>query len=88
MLGLPLHINNGKDVEMGSPQVVKCIFCYVNVVSNFNPSIKHRKGLITDYKTYGVNGLKKHVDEEHVIIIAKAIEEEVNSLIRGLVKKQ
>lgn len=88
MLGLLLHINNGKDVEVGSFQVMKCIFCYVNLVNNFNPTIKHRKGLITYYKTYGVIGLKKHVDVDPIIIIAKAIEEEVNSLIRGLVKKQ
>jgi len=52
MLGLLLHVNNGKDVEMGSPQVMKCIFCYVNLVNNSNPSIKHRKSLITYDKTY------------------------------------
>jgi hypothetical protein len=87
MLGLLLHVDNGKDVEMGNPQVIKCIFCYINLVNKFNPSIQHRKRLITYYKTYGVIRLKKHVDVDHVIIIAKAIEEEVNSLIRGLVKK-
>jgi len=45
MLGLLLHVNDGKYVEVGSPQVMKYIFCYVNIVNNFNPSIKHRKCL-------------------------------------------
>jgi hypothetical protein len=63
-------------------------FGYVNLVNNFNPSIKQRKCLITYYKTYGVIGLKKHVDVGLVIIIAKAIEEEVNSLIRVFVFKK
>jgi hypothetical protein len=88
MLGLLLHINNGKDVEVGSPQVMKCIFCYVDLLNNYNPSIKHRKGLITYYKTHRVIGLKKHVDVDPIIIIAKAIEEEVNSLIRVFVFKK
>jgi hypothetical protein len=50
MLGCLLHINNGKYVEVGSLQVMKCIFGYVNLVNYFNPNIKHRKGLIT-YKS-------------------------------------
>jgi hypothetical protein len=41
---------DGKDVERGSLQMMKCIFCYNNVMNAFNPSSKEHKGLITYYK--------------------------------------
>ncbi len=66
-------VNDGKDVEKGSLQVMICIFCYVNLMNNSNPNIKDTKCLITYYKTYGITGLKKHVDADHAII-AKTFE--------------
>jgi len=38
-------VNNGKDVEGGSPQVKRCIFYYASLVNNFNPNIKNKKML-------------------------------------------
>jgi hypothetical protein len=39
-------VNDGKEVEAWSHQVMKCIMCYDNVVNIFNPRTKKRKGLI------------------------------------------
>jgi hypothetical protein len=47
-------VDDGKVVEVGSPPIMKCIFCCVNFVNNLNPTIKHGKSLITYYKTYGI----------------------------------
>jgi hypothetical protein len=66
-------VNDGKEVEIASHQVMKCILCYDNIVNISNPRTKERKGLITYYKTYGIIVLKKHVDANH-FIIAKKIE--------------
>jgi hypothetical protein len=52
MLGL-LCVNDGKDVEIISQQVMRCIFYYVDLIHVHNPRTKERKGLITYYKTYG-----------------------------------
>jgi len=43
--------------------------------------------LITYYKTYGISTLKKHVDNDHAIIVKK-IEEEINVIKRGPIEKQ
>jgi len=48
---------------------------------------KERKMLITYYKTYGISTLKKHVDNDHAIIVKK-IEEEINVIKRGPIEKQ
>ncbi len=70
-----------------SLQIMKCIICYANHVNNINPNTKYRKCLITYYKTYGIIGLKKHVNVNHAII-AKIIEEEVSSSIINFVERQ
>jgi DUF2075 family protein len=44
------------------------------------------KSLMTYYKTYGINILKKNVYENHAII-AKIIEEEINSLMTRTVER-
>jgi len=43
--------------------------------------------LITYHKTYGISTLKKHVDNDHAIIVKK-IEEEINVIKRGPIEKQ
>jgi hypothetical protein len=68
-------VDDGKEVEGTSHQVMKCILCYVDLVNGFNPRIKKRKGLIAHYKIYGITILKKHVNAYHSII-AKKFEEE------------
>jgi hypothetical protein len=80
-------VNDGKEVEVASHQVMRCILCYDNVVNIPNPRTKERKGLITYYKTYGITALKKHVDANHSIIVKK-FEQEINNEIIRNVEKQ
>jgi len=47
-------VNDGKEVEIASHQVTRCILCYDNVVNILNVRTKERKGLITYYKIYGI----------------------------------
>jgi hypothetical protein len=44
-------VNDGKDVERGSLQMMKCILCYNSVMNALNPRTKKLKGLITYYKS-------------------------------------
>jgi hypothetical protein len=62
-------VNDGKEVEATSHQVMKCILCYENVVNIPNARTKEIKGLLTYCKTYGIIALKKHVDAYHFIIV-------------------
>jgi hypothetical protein len=47
-------VNDGKEVEFASHQVMRCILYYDSVVNIPNARIKKRIGLITYYKTYGI----------------------------------
>jgi hypothetical protein len=80
-------VNDGKEVEATSHQVMRCILCYDNVVNILNARIKERKGLITCYKTYDIIVIKKHVDVDH-FIIAKKFEEEINNEIIESVERE
>jgi len=81
-------VNDGKEVEIPSYQIMKCILWVDNAVNILNPGTKKRKGLITYYKTYGILiVLKKHVDPNHSIIVKKS-KEEVNNEIIGSVESQ
>ncbi len=63
------------------------LILYYNSLGNApNASIKEMKSLMTYYKTYGINILKKNVYENHAII-AKIIEEEINSLMTRTVER-
>jgi len=64
-------VRDGKEVEVASHQIMKCILCYDNAENIHNPRIKKRKRLITYYKTYGIIVAKKHVDANHCIIAKK-----------------
>jgi hypothetical protein len=70
----------GKKFEVTFHQVMKCILCYDDAVNIPNARTKERKWLITCYKIYDINVLKKHVDVDH-FIIAKKLEEEINNEI-------
>jgi len=48
-------VNDGKDVEWGSLQIMRCIHCYISLVNNRIQALKTKKCLITYYKTYGNN---------------------------------
>jgi hypothetical protein len=80
-------VNDGKEVERVSHQVMRCILCYVDLVDDPNPRTKKSKYFKTYYKTYDIIALKKHVDVDH-FIIAKKIEEEINNGITKNVEKQ
>jgi len=62
------------------------MICCVNF-DFFNPRTKERKGIITHYKKSGITALKKHVDANHAML-AKKIEEEINSPLRNVLEKQ
>ncbi len=79
-------MNDGKEVEITSHQLMKSILCYHNVVNILNPRTKER-GLKNYYRTYGIIALKKHVDVDHSIIVKK-FEEVINNEIIGSVEKQ
>jgi len=66
-------VNDDKKIDLGSLQVMRCLFCYMHV---FNPNTKGRKGLITYYKTNGIIALKKHVNNDHATFVKK-IEEKI-----------
>jgi len=80
-------VNDGKEVEVASHQIMKFILCYDNAIYIPIPRTKERKGLITYYKTYGIMVVKRHVYSNHCII-AKKFEEEINNEIIGCVEKQ
>jgi hypothetical protein len=72
-------LNDGKDVDGGSPQIMRCMYFYTNHVHAPIPSTKKgKKNLITYYKTYGITTLKKLVDADHFLIFEKN-KEEINS---------
>ncbi len=48
-------VNDGKEVEVASHEVMRCILCYDSAINIPNVRIKERKGLITYYKTYGIS---------------------------------
>jgi hypothetical protein len=77
-------VNDGKEVEFSSHQVMRCILCYHNAINILNPRTKQRKGLITYYKTYGITALKKHVDVNHYVIVKKFEEEIDNEIIKNV----
>jgi len=60
-------MNDGKDVEGASNQLIRCIFCYVNPKNVPNPRTKNKKVLSNVW----YNCLKKHVDVNHSIIAKK-----------------
>ncbi len=76
-------MNDVKEVEVASHQVMRCILCY-NVVNNINARTNERKGLIT---YYGIIAFKTHVDGDHSILVKK-IEGEINNEILGIIEKQ
>ncbi len=53
----------------------------------YNPRTKLPKGLISYYKINGIFALKKHVDAKHNLL-AKKLDEEVNSLVRTQGERQ
>jgi hypothetical protein len=80
-------VNDGKEVEVASHQVMRCILCYDSAINIPNARTKERKGLIIYNKTYGINALTKHVDADHFIIV-KFFKEEINNETIGIIERQ
>ncbi len=80
-------MNDGKEVEVASHQVMRCILCYDSAINIPNARTKERKGLIIYNKTYGINALTKHVDADHFIIV-KFFKEEINNETIGIIERQ
>jgi hypothetical protein len=80
-------VNDWKEVEVASYQVMKCILCHDNEVNIPNARTKERKGLITYYTTYGISTHTKHVDAYHSIIVI-FFEEEINNETIGIIERQ
>jgi hypothetical protein len=47
-------VDDGKEVEIASHQVMKCVLCYDNAINILNARTKERKKLINYYKTYNI----------------------------------
>jgi hypothetical protein len=43
-------VNDRKEVELASHQVMKCILCYDNAVTIHNPRTKEKERLVSYYK--------------------------------------
>jgi hypothetical protein len=80
-------VNDNKNVDLENPQIMRCIFCFNNLVNATNPRTQSRKGLISYYKTNGIYFFLKHVDAYHGQI-GKIFEKEVNSLMTRKEEKQ
>jgi len=79
-------VNDNKPMDAKIPQVMRFHLCY-NTHVLYNPRTKTRKGLVSYYKTNGILTLKMHVDAKHSLL-AKKLDEEVNSSIRTQGEKQ
>jgi len=79
-------MNDKKEVEGVSHQVMRCILCYVDLVNVLNPRTKERKYFKTYYKTFGITTLKKY-DADH-FMIANFFKEGINNGIIKSVERQ
>jgi len=79
-------MNDKKELDNKSHQLMRCFFCYLEVVEVCNKRTNARKGLISYYKTNGITPLKNHVDAYHVVLNKKS-EEKVNKSLRGIVER-
>jgi hypothetical protein len=61
-------------VLFGAPQTMRCIICHVNKqVQSSNDTTHECKGLLTYNPTHGITFIKKHIDNEHKVIVAKYV---------------
>lgn len=86
MLGFFFCVNDNAKVDLENTQIMCCIFCYQNHVIGINPITQVKKGLISYYKTNGINSFRKHVDAKHTLI-AKRFEEKINNMLEVIEEK-
>jgi len=74
-------VNDNKEVNIATPQIMHYILCHNNPILNENPKTQARKGLIIYNTTNGIATLKKHVNSDHFNVL-KNFEEKVNCPLR------
>jgi hypothetical protein len=87
MWGFFVCVHKKQDVNSAIIQIMCCIFCHNNLFNASNIKTQSTKYVISYYKVNGITILKKDVGAIH-FVIAKNIEEEVNSPLRENVKRQ
>ncbi len=55
-------VNEKKELDNKSHQLMRCFLCYLEVIKVCNKITNGKKGLISYYKTNGITLLKNHVD--------------------------
>jgi cytochrome c-type biogenesis protein CcmH/NrfF len=76
------YVNDNKEVDLTSLQVMHCIICQKSSILNLNPKIQTRiRNLIISNTTDGITTLRKHVNPDHCNIFFN-FQKEVNSLLR------
>jgi hypothetical protein len=53
------YVNDNKEIDLITPQIMCCIICYNNLVLNWNSRNQVRRGLIIHNTTNGITTLKK-----------------------------
>jgi hypothetical protein len=74
-------VNDNKEVNVRTLQIMHCIVCHKNPILNVNLKIQARKRLITYNTTNDIATLRKHVNSHHFNIFVK-FEEKVNCPLR------
>jgi hypothetical protein len=59
------YVNNNKEVDLTTPQVMCCNFYHNNSILNLNPKTQDRRGFIIYNISNGIITLKKHVNLDH-----------------------
>lgn len=75
-------VNDNKELDNKSHQLMRCFICYLEVVEVCNK----RTNAISYYKTNGITLLKNHVDAYH-LVLNKKFERKVNNSLKGIVEK-
>jgi hypothetical protein len=70
-------VNDNKEVDLRSLQIMHCIYRRNNLILNLNPKTQARKGFIIYKTTNSIIALNKHDNLDHCSFFFK-LEEEVN----------
>ncbi len=60
-------VDDNKEVDLTTLQIMHCIFCHNNLILNLNPKTQARKGFIIYNTTNGITTLKRHDNLDHCI---------------------
>ncbi len=58
-------VNDNKEVNVITPQTMRCIFCHNNPILNVNPKTQAKKKLTIYNTTNGIATLRKYVNSNH-----------------------